>query len=188
MLSYILFFLSNYLCVNTARNLPKTNRVVDMVHEYFPMFRFSHMSDFLVCVQVVYTYTQITWAHLSEFCVCMAFIQICRILCFSTTILPQLRTYSSKQRFYGLNGSGTEYIFSGHASYTCLCTLYLLNLGFSWGWLGIYNLLTQFLIIASRNHYTVDIILAWIIVPICYSWIGLCKQVENCSRGLHMIV
>mgnify|MGYP003641411489 CR=1 FL=1 len=99
----------------------------------------------------------------------MAIINFLRILCMSSTILPSLKHYNNKYRLGGINGTGSEYIFSGHASFTTLSAIYLHKYGYDWKLLFIYNFITQGLIIITRNHYTVDIILAWIIVGLVYS-------------------
>lgn len=106
-----------------------------------------------------------------------------------STVLPPLKNYRDKIRFGGINGSGTEYIFSGHASYSAIFSLYLYSKNIvSLYILFLYNFISQFLIIVSRNHYTVDVILAWIISSSLYTNLQLCKRDEYCFHILQQIL
>lgn len=92
-----------------------------------------------------------------------------RPLLFSSTLLPD----SSQMCLTSQSiGSCFDLIFSGHSSIMFLTT-YLLrdifNIGASLFYtLQFNNLLTSFLIIACRNHYTVDVLLAMIITHFVY--------------------
>jgi hypothetical protein len=92
-----------------------------------------------------------------------------RPLLFSSTLLPD----SSQMCLTSQSiGSCFDLIFSGHSSIMFLTT-YLLRDIFNIGAILFYalqfnNLLTSFLIIACRNHYTVDVLLAIIITHFVY--------------------
>ena len=92
-----------------------------------------------------------------------------RPLLFSSTLLPD----SSQMCLTSQSiGSCFDLIFSGHSSIMFLTT-YLLRDIFNIGAILFYtlqfnNLLTSFLIIACRNHYTVDVLLAMIITHFIY--------------------
>jgi hypothetical protein len=171
---FLLYFLSSSLCVFTAKRLRNhPTKIIDLVHTYLPHINppliGSYLSDVLVAAQLLYTLKEMPSFLYREFALIMGITQLCRVLCMISTILPPLKNYDDKARLMGVNGSGTEYIFSGHASYSAASFIYLYALNIiSPKLLILYNILSQSLIIASRNHYTVDVVLSWIIVPLIY--------------------
>lgn len=166
---FLLYFLSSSLCVFTAKRLQNhPTKIIDLFHTYLPSIDIMYLSDALVAAQLLYTLKEMPAFLYKEFALIMGITQLCRVLCMISTILPPLKNYEDKARLMGVNGSGTEYIFSGHASYSAASFMYLYALGFSPKLLILYNILSQSLIIASRNHYTVDVVLSWIIVPLIY--------------------
>lgn len=92
-----------------------------------------------------------------------------RPLLFSSTLLPDSSQMCLTSKSIG---SCFDLIFSGHSSIMFLTT-YILRDIFSisvvmYYMLQINNLLTSFLIVACRNHYTVDVLLAIIITHFVY--------------------
>lgn len=167
---FLFYILSSGLCVFVAKRLKNhPTKIIDLFHMYLPHIDIMYLSDTLVAAQLLYTLHKLPWILYREFAVVMGVTQLCRVLCMISTILPPLKNYNDKARLMGVNGSGTEYIFSGHASYSAASFLYLYSLGLvPPRFLALYNLLSQSLIIASKNHYTVDVVLSWIIVPLIY--------------------
>lgn len=190
MLSLFLFLLSSLSCVITA-NIIKSDpiHIVDIIHNNLPIIKAPYLSDILVLAQTVFAVTLMDRNNLTEMFLVMSIVQICRSICSLTTALPPLKNYHDKYRLGGINGTGTEYIFSGHASYSAMSVIYLYSnniiSGFNLLW---YNLLSQFLIIVSRNHYTVDVVLAWIIVPIIYGNITMCLDNDLCRQKLEFLL
>lgn len=164
----IFFTLSSVLCVTIAKYLkPHPHKIRDLIHENFPFFSHcKYFSDILIFNQVAYFLTTLTLTDVEDSFLILGSAQCLRALTMSFTILPPLRHAKQKVRFGGLNGNGTEYIFSGHAVYACLSFLHLYpKIGLI---LIPYNLLSQLMIILSHNHYTVDVLLSWIITPLLY--------------------
>lgn len=169
MFSLFFFLLSSLLCLCSASAIKNTTKVWDIIHDNLPELRLPYFSDFLVLLQTVLTLTVINSTELSEIFLVMGIAQICRAICCISTVLPPLKNYHDKYRLGGINGTGSEYIFSGHACYSAVCAIYLYKKGiFSPVTIFVYNSLSQFSIVITRNHYTVDVILAWIIVPLIY--------------------
>ncbi len=188
----VLFFylLSSSLCVITANvirflSLSHPTKIIDIVHHYIPLVKETYISDILVLTQLVATIILMDSNTLLEMLLIMAIAQLCRVVCMISTVLPPLKNYQDKYRLCGVNGSGTEYIFSGHACYATVSAIYLYSQGIvNLPFLVVYNLISQFLITATRNHYTVDIVLAWIIVPLIYGNVKLCLQLSECRQKL----
>jgi len=185
MLSLFFFLVTSLGCVIAANTIPSGEKIRDLVHDNVPKLTWSYVSDTLVLAQTVTTVTLLARDTISHFFLIMAIAQLFRIATMSNTILPPLKNYHDKYRWGGINGTGTEYIFSGHACYSCLSAIYLYQYGIvSMTPLILYNIISQGLIVVSRNHYTVDVILAWIIVPLIYGNLFLCKRDEICQLYL----
>lgn len=92
-----------------------------------------------------------------------------RAICFSVTLLPdssQMCTVSTHI------GSCFDLIFSGHSTVMYLCT-YIINSHFYisrtvYTLFHLNNLITCFLIVACRNHYTIDIIISILFTYLIY--------------------
>lgn len=190
MISLFFFLISSLSCVITA-NLIKSipNKVVDIIHDNIPHIKLTYFSDALVLAQTALTATVVDTQSLSEIFLVMGTIQILRCICSASTTLPPLKNYSDKYRLGGLNGTGTEYIFSGHASYSAIGAIYLYTKNIIDIFpLIIYNILSQMAIIITRNHYTVDIVLAWIIVPLVWGNLQFCKQQNECLSKIKFLL
>lgn len=190
MFSLLFFLVSSLGCVLTANTIPSDpDKILDIVISRCPKIDLPYISDVLIAGQVALTIAVIDKTMFSEICLLMCILQFFRILCMASTVLPPLKTYEEKYRLGGLNGSGTEYIFSGHACYSAVTTIYLWKLGVvPVGFLVFYNLVSQFLIILTHNHYTVDIVLAWIIAPLLYGNLLLCQERLMCSGLLEKVI
>jgi hypothetical protein len=190
MISLFLFLLTSLSCVITA-NLIKNNptQIVDIIHHHVPLLKAPYISDTLVLLQTVFTTTVAPTDIISEMFIIISILQVFRILCSISTVLPPLKNYHDKYRLGGINGTGTEYIFSGHACYSCVSAIYLYKAKiFNVLTLIIYNIISQSLIVITRNHYTVDVVLAWIIAPLTYGNIQLCKKDDTCSTILNNLL
>lgn len=92
-----------------------------------------------------------------------------RAICFSVTLLPdssQMCTVSTHI------GSCFDLIFSGHSTVMYLCT-YIINSNFYisrtvYTLLHLNNLITCFLIVTCRNHYTIDVIISVLFTYLIY--------------------
>lgn len=194
MLSLFFFLVSSLGCVLAANVIRchsteiNYDKIVDIVHYNVPKLKLPYVSDTMVLIQTVGSVVVLQRDTISEFFAIMAIAQLFRIATMVSTILPPLKNYHDKYRLGGINGTGTEYIFSGHACYSALSAIYLYSFGIVPLWaLIVYNILSQSLIIVSRNHYTVDVVLAWIIIPLIYGNLTLCKQVPLCNETIRYL-
>jgi hypothetical protein len=93
-----------------------------------------------------------------------------RSACFSTTLLPDASQTFDYQDSYTFKGGIHCLVFSGHTTTTLMCTTIwamvthppALAILFAYGICGLQSLG----ILYCRKHYTVDVLLAWIIVPL----------------------
>lgn len=190
MISLFFFLISSLACVVTANLIHNdANKVIDIIHNNIPYIKLTYLSDALVLGQTALTASVVDSQSLAEIFLIMGVIQIFRCICSLSTVLPPLKNYTDKYRLGGLNGTGTEYIFSGHASYSALGAIYLYTKGFVGLFpLIIYNMISQFAIVVTRNHYTVDIILAWIIVPLVWGNMYFCTHNTKCLSTIKFLL
>lgn len=190
MISLLLFLASSLCCVISA-NLIKSDpiKVVDLLHTYIPPLKLTYLSDILVLAQTVFASALVDSQTLAEMLLIMSIVQFFRSICSISTALPPLKNYGDKYRIGGLNGTGTEYIFSGHACYSSISAIYLYNRNiiglFS---LIVYNCISQLSIIITRNHYTVDVILAWIITPLVWGNLHFCTTSPECFSKIKFLL
>lgn len=179
MLSVFMYLISSFLCMITGRNIKNSEfEIRDCLHIRFQTFELDYLGDIMVLFQLIYTlFILENMEELYEFCTVMSIVQCLKMICTSSTVLPPLKNYSDKIRLWGINGSGTEYIFSGHASYSAVCFMILLRRNYSLPFLIFYNFCSQFFIIISKNHYTVDVLLGWIIS--CSVWLNFILYEKN---------
>src|SRR3990170_3843705 len=154
--SFGIFLLSILSCTLVARTIKSDPHIIrDPLHLYLPHLKYKYLSDIMVSLQIILLVFTIKYWMLKEFFLICGITQFMRAITMSSTILPSLEHHNDKIRFGGINGRGTEYIFSGHAVYACLSFIYLYLLKFNLPILVLYNIISQMTIILSRNHYTV---------------------------------
>jgi hypothetical protein len=187
MLAIIAFGLSSLCCTTVSRHLRNDPvKIIDITHEYLYPIPDYYISDIMILLQILFSAAHLPFSDLEEIMAVMSIVQFFRCLCSASTVLPPLKRYQDKVRIGGINGSGTEYIFSGHASYACATFIYLWGLGYKIP-LVIYNIISQYIICASKNHYTVDVVLAWIIVPLVWKNIDFCLKHGECDSIKNVI-
>jgi hypothetical protein len=166
--SIILFILSSNLSLYVARRIQNhPTRIIDFIHSKFPetTVSISYLSDLMIFSQISFFLLYSTYREITLILLEMSLLYLFRILTMSATVLPPIG-HRNKIRIYGMNGTGTEYLFSGHACWACLTCLSLIERNrdiVSVSGLVIYNLVSQSAMIVSRNHYTVDVLLAWML-------------------------
>jgi hypothetical protein len=106
-----------------------------------------------------------------------ALILLLRSLCFTMTILPDASSDSllRTQHVWWLAGGVHDLMFSGHASMLWLVRDVYVDSGlittFSRYLLTVYNVLVSLGIVVARNHYSVDVFVAFIASEAVRSWV-----------------
>ena len=84
-----------------------------------------------------------------------------------TTILPKTTSRCSSNHI--LNGHCYDFIFSGHFSLGLLTSLVLLENGkINQLFFFLFNILHGLLIVATRSHYTIDVLVGGLVTFIVY--------------------
>ena len=143
--------------------------IYDIVHQNTPdLYEFEYVVDALVffiggCFYFLPNGSKVFY----EFSGKMLLLLLLRSITIFPTLFPKHKNCccSSTLSWYQLiRGQCYDKIFSGHMSFTLLGTLYFLREGFITPFsFGLLNSFAAATIIVTRSHYTVDVILAFII-------------------------
>lgn len=107
-------------------------------------------------------------SYLFEFIKLYTIIFLLRLLFTNCTVLPKMK-HCKVSDIMSVNGYCYDKIFSGHASFVCLFTLFLLQSKYiSLGTMIILNLLNGLLIVSTKAHYTIDVLIAFMVTIIIF--------------------
>lgn len=86
-----------------------------------------------------------------------------RVIFMNITVLPQTKEQCPKNRLLPFTGGCRDLVYSGHTSLSVLILLMLISEGSLSSYIGFsYISLLIYIIIKSRSHYTLDIVLGGI--------------------------
>jgi len=178
LLLYAITFLSTYFhieYINNNTNISEYKNLPDLIVDNLPDLSKSNFTHKIVdysllfwCIPIL---TNSQFKELSIFVMKMfSIILFLRTLTKSFTILPSQNNNcknDSKDLFCYLNGYCNDKIFSGHTSITLLVILTAIDNKIIEGnnipLVFILHIIYVLLILSSRNHYSVDVILSYII-------------------------
>lgn len=151
-------------CASTiyASNVGRPNEIIDMGFAWLPIIP-KGCGDWLafsVSLALVYTLISLReWEILHRFLYQCATLMFIRSATVAATVLPS-PTECEPDMFVLVHGGCYDKIFSGHTAYLTLASLYLWRRGLS-AWLacGVVAL-EAIILVASREHYTVDVLIA----------------------------
>lgn len=166
----ILQVVSVYLCYYNGKTFftdreqqGKTSpKIFDLLHKYLPDYSEKDHLGYLMNIAIFFPlimYPQI----ISQFISFMIPIMMFRYVTTNVTILPKSK--NCKDENFGIfnliNGHCYDKIFSGHFACSIIISLLLYNNNLidNVGVLALYNVISAYLILVSRSHYTVDILL-----------------------------
>jgi hypothetical protein len=159
-------FISNYATLRIGsdyyKNLNKCE-IFDIFHKILPDLNEYHYTvDLIAFIGLVSLFIISNTSLTIEFIAKFTIIMFIRAFTIISTILPKHEVCTDKfdLRSYFLGGCYDK-IFSGHTSFTLLLTLiyYREHIVNEFSLIGI-NAINILLILATRSHYTVDILLA----------------------------
>jgi sphingomyelin synthase-related protein 1 len=175
-LATLFYFNSYFLDVKSEKKFAsKKTNIYDILHECLPhMPQFEFYSDILVgftfCLMMIYSLIYSSdYSILYKFSGLWITIMIIRMFTINLTVLPKNK-YCKINETNLLRGGCYDKIFSGHYASSFLMTILLKeysvinNLVFF-----LINFFNGIVIILSRNHYTVDIVVSIIVVLFIYT-------------------
>jgi len=166
--------------LNTFLNFYRNNdhaALYDIGFKYIPRINIHFLDDIMVILPIILCiYLRVNF---SEFLFLLTCIYILREITTTITFLPptpfcfdRVKDKMDKSEFMTkISGTCNETIFSGHTSLMLLGILFILpkvNNNILKILLYFYAIITSLIIIALRAHYTIDIVLAWIICIMFY--------------------
>lgn len=147
------------------------NQVFDLVHQYTPdLHKYELLINILpiLCITAIVLFSSDV---LEEFALKLLLIYLIRALTTLTTILPKHEKCEEKEFTWinAINGGCYDKIFSGHSAITFLGSLLLYreNMVTLPVFAGI-NIVESLLIILTRAHYTIDVLLGILITYLVY--------------------
>lgn len=180
---FILYCILRYLTQNMKNKLflkyyeNNPIKIYDIGFEYIPIINCHFLDDVMVLLPIILCfYYKINF---SNFLFLLTCIYLLRELTTTVTLLPPtpfcFKRNNDKMNMSKiltkLAGTCNETIFSGHTTFMLLCLLFVLpkiNNNYIKIAIYAYALLTSFIIVAMRSHYTIDVVLAWVICVLVY--------------------
>jgi len=134
------------------------------------IFDFGHNLSLYIFLQISSITIPIIIYYYFQFSLYLLLLMhILRIPAYRLTILPPLNNIEYQkynEKLFGLCGGNRDYIWSGHSSTVAFasCIYILNNTNLIYKILLLfYNICLGILIIGTRNHYSVDVYVGWII-------------------------
>lgn len=148
-----------------------TQKVFDISHKYLP----DHSKDnfwHIAMNAFIFAPLLLNLSILDDYLSYSAPILFFKQIVSNVTILPKNKNCddSNFSLLYFLNGHCYDKIFSGHFASSVLISMILYNRGIVTNpyVLGLYNLISAYLILATRSHYTVDILIGGYVAVTSY--------------------
>ena len=182
MLSMI--FMLSYTChkngstyyENRINKQKKTQKIFDIGYKYLPDYH--NNPCLLAVINIIFistpslVYIQCGDTVFKEFIYYLIIIYIIRAIMTNITILPKIKKDSNKFNCYNLiNGHSYDKIFSGHYATVFLALLILHkneNTCTNIIGLSFIGIVQAMLIILTRSHYTIDLVVAIIVTLFVY--------------------
>ena len=159
-----------YLCYHNGKAFfterkkqgKSTQKIFDICHKFLPNYSDK---DWISIILNIITFSPLVfYPHLiGEFLSYMIPIFLFRYITTNATILPKTKNCDDESfnMFHFINGHCYDKIFSGHFAGGVIISLLLYhhNIIQNSYVLTLYNMITAYLLLVTRSHYTVDLIL-----------------------------
>ena len=144
---------------NGKKNNPEEKPLNDLGHYYLPdLDKYYIIPDIIVVLYIVGFIYYGNIQVFKEISLLMCIIFIFRSILIISTSIPDASGRCDKNKFK--IGYCNDLMFSGHTATLTLITLYLMNIfPNKRNMLILGNIITYILIIASKNHYTIDVLI-----------------------------
>jgi hypothetical protein len=156
----ILFNLFTFYKEQHYRQHFKTSKIYDLGHHVFPnLYKHEYIINYIAYLGII---VLIITNNILDFLKLFFIILIIRFLFTQITVLPKMK--HCKINHFSPLGYCYDKIFSGHISFIFLCSLFLLETKYiSIYTLACINIINSILIISTRAHYTIDVIIAFMV-------------------------
>ena len=169
-LLYIINIFSNWneLIIDSYYN-NKQLKIYDIGHKYLPRLNNKYTEWYNLVLYVVIITTLLVYNHLATtFFMLLVIVYLFRLITINLTVVPK-RDMCKVTTNFQLNGYCYDNIYSGHAAVLCIGTLLLYDQQIiSLVPLILNNMINAFFIITTRSHYTIDVVIAFIVSILIY--------------------
>ena len=168
-----------YLEKSKLINKVNNKNIYDLGFNYIPRInkKYNYIDDILIFV--IFFGMILFNINYKNFILLYLIIRFIRMVCMLSITMPPadkncFKKLKLKQKSFKyikfITGHCGETIFSGHTTLLVLCMLFIMPKvnNFFKILLFVYGLIGSILIIALRHHYTIDVILAWVITILVY--------------------
>lgn len=169
-ISFIMTYISQTSVDKRFQKIKHKEPLNDIAVDYLPnLDEYDYICDYLTIIPVTIL-AYICWKNndlstINNFILYFSVIFILRSITVYFTLFPSL--YCHYHKSINSLGGCCDCLFSGHTATTLLSILFLINLGFP-VYTMIYPLFVSLMIIASKSHYTADVIVSWYITFLVY--------------------
>jgi PAP2 superfamily C-terminal len=168
-------FISNYLVQVIGTSFYKHQehlQLFDMVHHLTPDLHEYKIYNHIIVLTVASSFFFLSdpIPILIEFSAKFLLIMVLRAITTLSTILPKYSKCDPKLSFvHYLKGNCYDKVFSGHTAFVFLATLiFQREQIISFPFFALINVLNTISILLTRSHYTLDVIIAYIITYLVY--------------------
>lgn len=198
-MSKLIFVLFIFIIIAYYKSLKFHNHTLqhiqDIGHTHLPYVKNYYLNDvFLILPNLYMVYI----LHINKklfllkhYLLLVLILYSLRWFLHNTTVLPVIKSKQKDKNYVkkycankiNLNGGCNDYIFSGHVTLVLLSLMFIMYAkGEVVPELVIYSVFFSVLVICSHTHYTVDVLLAWIITILMFTSYFLCIDNEKCSN------
>ena len=156
-------FYEQYYLDNKHRTIPK---IYDIGHKYLPNIeKYQYLINVVIGISIL---KLVFASFIFDFLLLLLFLHIVRLITIQLTVLPKMKSCVITNNIT-LDGYCYDKIFSGHVTFMFLFTLFLYKYKeISMIFLFIINVLYSILIISTRAHYTIDVIVSFLFTFIVF--------------------
>jgi hypothetical protein len=157
MLNWLIIYLFTNIITYKRNDIIQNKPLIDIIHSNSYLNKIDidkKICDLfpLLCIFLVNNY--------NKFIKCHSYLILLRFICFHATILPPPMKLNNRLSFGIIPNFTYDLIFSGHTM-TCVLSIFCVNKD-QIPYCLILSLLCSISVVISKEHYTVDVIIAWL--------------------------
>jgi hypothetical protein len=165
-------FVNIYLDTVGKDHYDDDTRVYDLCHTYLPNYeKYEFIGNIYIIIILLFVFKSSKYISiifdLIAFIIPIYFIRSILTL---ITVLPKSSECNYNQSFAFINGGCYDKIFSGHSAFLFILTLLLNKYKIiNFATLIILNIINVSIILLTRTHYTIDVIVSFLVCYIIYT-------------------
>jgi len=179
-LGFVFILIIVTMCIGMGSNWYAAQRaqyynnktMVDLVHNHVPPIPHwvPEMMVWLGTLAFIITSFALSQPYQwIQFIVLFCILTLLKSIMVHATVFPTLHSYCDRPLF-SPQGNCNDYMFSGHMMMVTLAFLFMWkNHTVSMCFMALYLIITALVITASRNHYTVDVVVGFVLAVLVFN-------------------